>query len=304
MPEEKEAGKEDAKPEVKALPVEEGVGSLDAFLAPPSPAKPEGEGKEEVKEAAKDDTKAEEKKPEGDGKPEEKASPEPDKKPDEKLDPDKDKKPEEKPEEKPKVDYESDDNPYKKRYRDTSSWATSLNQKQKTHDREILILQKKADGTYDEERDNPKRTEEQIETEAAARGRSIASRDAAISMWGEDVVEKDLTAFNEIFKDDVYMLGSVASADQPVVEAIRALRRYEFHKEYGDDPVEIIKKVGEKAVKGAGEKIQSDEAAKLAARVKVEGEEAKGLAGLAAKGSERVSAEPAKVVPLKDVFDN
>jgi len=300
----KEETKAEEKIGERGIPEEEGAGSLDTFLAPPSPAKPEGEKKEEVKEPVKEEVKEPDKKPEVTVKVEDKPATEPVKEPV--------KEPDEKAatgdegkklEEKPKTDWENDDNPYKKRYRDTSNWATDLNKKQQAQDREILILQKKADGSYDEERDNPKRTEEQIETEAESKGRAVASHEAAITRWGAEVVERDLAKFNDVFKGDVYMLGSVASADQPVVEAIRALRRYEFHKEFGDNPDEIMEKIGKQAVEKAGQTIQSDEAKKLAERVKVADGEAKGLAGLTAKGTE-TPKEQATVKPLSEEFDN
>ena len=316
-------------PEVKAPdssvpPIEEGAGSLDAFLGP-SPVKPEGDAskdkgdvKQEVKEAVKDEAKPDAKDDaKGEGKPlevtvkadekpstddDKKGVKEPDTKPDEKADakPD-EKKPDE---EKPKIDWEADDNPYKQRHRDTANWASDLNKKQQSHDREILILNKKIEGTYDEEKDNPKETPEQIESRASRQGRATASHESAISRWGEDVVEKDLTKFQDVFRDDVFMLGSVAQSDQPVIEAINALRRYEFFEEYGHDPVEIVKRIGEKAVKAAGDTIREEESQKLAARVKASDGEATGLAGLTSKTQERSSRETEKTAPLTEVFDN
>ena len=294
--------KADEKIGERGIPAEEGAGSLDAFLAPPSPAKPEGEKKEEVKEEVKEPVKEEvkepEKEPEVPVKAEDKDAAGPAKKPVKEPV----KEPEKKPEEL-KADWESDANPYKKRHRDTANYATDLNKRQQAQAREILILQKKADGTYDEELDNPKRTEEQIETEAESKGRAVASHESAIATWGAEVVEKDLAKFNEVFRDDVYMLGSVASADQPVVAAINALRRYEFHQEFGNIPEEIVEKIGKRAVEKAGQTIQSDEAKKLVERVKVADGEAKGLAGLTSKGTE-TRKEEATVKPLSEEFDN
>ncbi len=312
------------KPVARELHEEEGAGSLDAFLGPtPSPAKPEGDKKDEgadkdaaKKDDGKPDAKADEKKPPADDKkPDAKPdSDDKDKKPEtfKELDPDKDKKPDEKPpdDKKPPVDakpekpdWDSDDNPYKKRFRDTSNWATNLNQKQKDQDREILILKKKVEGTYDEERDEPKQTPEDIQVEAENLGRAKASRQAAITRWGAEAVEKDLNKFNDIFSGDVHVLGSVASADQPVIEAIRTLRRYEFFEEYGEEPTEIVKKIGEKAVKGAGDTIRGEESKKLADRVKVADAEAKGLAGLAGKDAADRKTDEVKVKPLSEEFD-
>lgn len=301
----------------KTIPEEEGAGSLDVFLTPPSPAKSEGEKeevKEEVKTDAKDDAKVEDQKTDVTVKAEDKPSTDDVKTdakdgvkdPDQKLDPDAEKKAEEEKKlaEKPKVDWEDPSNPYKKRFRDTSNWATNLNKKQQEQDREILILKKKEAGTYDEARDNPARSEEQIEEEAASKGRSEASYEMAIDKWGAEKVEADLVKFNETFGNDQFMLGSVASSKQPVIEAIKALRRYEFAEEFGDDPVEVQKKIGEKAVTAAGEKTKSDEAEKLKTRVKVKAGEAVGLAGLTSKTQDRTSTEENKVAPLQEVFDS
>jgi len=221
MPENVEVSEKTPAQIVPDKPEDVGLGLAEFLDEKPSPDEPDGDVKtseEEVKEPDKEYDKTshseEAKATEDPVKAEDKPSTEPVKEP---------AKEEAKPveEEKPTVNYESDDNPYKKRHRDTSNWATDLNKKVIDQDREIKILSKKVEGTYDEERDNPKETSEEIEEKAASRGRARASRESAVTQWGEETVSKDLDRFYEVFGQDQFMQGSVMSADQPVVEAIQ-----------------------------------------------------------------------------------
>jgi len=280
---------------------------LSEFLIP-SPDQPDGKTEEKV-EAPKEEAKGEEDK-------------EPDKKDDEKPDSEETKPPEgaekkeeapspeaakeeAKPpeEEKPKIDWDSEDNPLKKRLRDTQNWATDLNKKYQDQEREIQILGKKVEGTYDEEKDNPQPTASEIEAKAERSGRAKASREAANSLWSEAVVAKDLDKFYEIFGRDEFMQGSVMSADQPVVEAIHALRRYEFFEEFGYEPEVIIKKISEKAIAEHKETVQKEETQKLADRIKAKDGEAQGLAGLASKSTETPKETSKTPEPLSKVFE-
>lgn len=261
-PEKDEAGKADKPPDKD----------------PDKKADPEDEGKKKEPVKADDKPSTDPVKPEKDE----------DKKPEEKKLEDKppgDEKPEEKPkaDETLKVDYESEDNVYKKRFRDTSNWATNLNKQVVDQNHEIDILKKKADGTYDEALDNPPPDPTVIQAEAESHGRALASRTAAVAQFGEEQVVKDLDKFKEVFGGDIHMQGSVMASEQPVLEVMRALRRFEFFEEYGHDPVAIIEKIKVKAIEEHTEKIRGEEQKKLAERVRVKEEEVTGLAGLAGK---------------------
>ena len=312
MPDEKSTDvKPDSTPAVIPEKEEDSSGLSDFLASKPSPDEVEDDDDPPAGVAAKPEIEQDKPDKEPDKEPDKKADPDeadkdktpvkaddkpstdpvkpPDKdegkKPEEKK-PD-EKPPETKPEEKLKVDYESDDNVYKKRFRDTSNWATNLNKQVVDQNREIAILKKKADGTYDEEIDNPPPDPEAIRTKAETDGRSIASREIAVAQFGEETVLKDLLKFREVFGQDIHMQGSVMAAEQPVIEAIKAVRRYEFFEEYGADPGAIMDKIKTKALAEYTDKmretIREEERAKLAERIKTKDGEVTGLAKLTGK---------------------
>jgi hypothetical protein len=298
--------------------VEDSLGmGLGNFLTPPSPAKPDGE---EEKTASEEDAKGEEEGTEEAAKEEDKSG---DKKPDEKSEsaPEGDKKKEEstpspddknadkkeaKKEDKPKAeDKPKKEDPNVKRLRDTQNWATDLNKQVQEQNRQMAIMQKKIDGTYDEERDDPKQTVEQIETAAEVKGRTRASKDFAISQFGEEQVTEDLQKFHDIFGQDRHVQASIMETDQPAIEAIKMVKRHAFFEEYGYEPEDIIEKIRVKVRAEEGKKIREEESAKLANRIKGKNSEATGLAGLTSKGGTTSGTEKAKgPVPLKSMFDN
>lgn len=300
-------------------PVEDNVGlGLGGFLTTPSPDedKSSTDGEDKAK-ASKEDAKGDEEGKDAGAKKEDK---EPDKEPDEtpKVEPEGAKKKEDTPspdaaKEEPKKDVKPEvkkdepkkEDPSVKRLRDTQSYATDLNKKVLEQDRQIMILNKKIEGTYDEDKDEPKATLEQIEEDAAVKGRAIASHEAAISQFGEEKVAEDLQKFNDIFAGDTHVQASVRAKSQPVMEAIKLVRRHEFFEEFGQVPAEIVEKIRTKVRAEETEKIREEEAAKLAARVKGKKEEATGLAGLSSKGGVTESTEKAPgPAPLKTMFPN
>lgn len=320
-----------AEPEVKepAAPAatedETGLG-LGNFLTTPSPETDEGPagkaeeekktpedtkggdedvGKEPVKSDVKSDVKKPDEKvaaaPEGGEKKDDTPSPDAAKEA-AKADAKKDGEP--KVEDKPKVDYESPDNPYIKRHRDTQSWATDLNKRLQDVERRSVMQQKKLDGTFDEDKDNPQPTAEDKEAEGEAKGRAKASREAAVSQFGEDETAKDLQKFYDIFGDDPYVQGSVMSMSSPVMGAIGMLRRHEFFEEFGYEPKEIIEKIGKKKEAELRATIQEEEAAKLASRIKTVNGEPAGLAGLTAKSNDSTTEKAKGPTSLKAMFDN
>jgi len=310
----------EVKDPVKEEPAEDMGLGMSNFLTTPSPEdSPDGK-KEEVKgsdEEGKGGDEDEAKKPDekDDKKPDEKAAakPEGDEKPKETPSPDaaKDdvkkeakKEDEPKPEDKPKVNYESPDNPYVKRHRDTQNWASDLNKKYQQQEKSIAILQKQLAGTYDEEKDNPQPTAEEIEGRAEVKGRANASRQAAVEKFGEEKTAADLDTFYNIFGDDPHVQGSIMSQDQPVIEAIKMLRRHEFFEEYGYEPVEIIEKVKVKILAEERTKIVEEETAKLASRIKAKEGEPAGLAGLTAKTGDSTVEKSKEPQSLKSMFDN
>ncbi len=299
--------------EAKVAPVAEdemGLG-MDSFLSTPSPTE-EPAGDDEKKPDPKEDAKGE-----GEGTEEgKKEEPTPDdKKPDKtpEAKPEGDKKPspdavKEKPKDDDKPEVKDDkpkEDPNVKRLRDTQNWATDLNKQVQEQNRQMAIMAKKIDGTFDEEKDDPKQTVEQIETAAEVRGRTRASRETAVGKFGEDKTTEDLQKFHDIFGQDRHIQASIIEQDMPALEAIKMVRRHEFFEEFGYEPDEIIEKVRVKVRVEETDKIREEEVAKLADRIKGKKGEAVGLAGLSSKGGTTPSTEKAKgPAPLKSMFDN
>ena len=194
----------------------------------PSPAKVETEKKEDKPIEVKPEAAAEVKTEAAKDKPEEK--PKVEAKAEEKP-------PDEKKEETPKVDYESDGNPYKKRYADTQAWQMRTNQE---HTRQLEILNKKLDGTYDPAIDDkPKQTLD----EAAVKGRIEASESAAYRIYGngddakgKEIVEAGLAKFNDQFGRHQLVQMRVLNSPTPVIEAMKVMEEAEVIRELGPDP--------------------------------------------------------------------
>ena len=154
--------------------------------------------------------------------------------------------------------WEAEDNPYLKRFRDTSAnWNKEHQEKLAVQNqvaqmqREMATLRKIADGTYDPEKDDPARqvSPEDVATRALNVGKVLASKNAAISQFGSEKVNTDLAEFNSVFEGHEMINNLVLSAESPVHEAFRILDRFRFEKKYGSTPVEWHKSIRAEAEK-------------------------------------------------------
>ena len=192
-----------------------------------------------------------EKKSDKSDKPEEK----PDKPADKKADKPESKqdKKEEKPSDEKKADkWDAEDNPYKKRFQDTSAnWNKEHQEKLQLQtavaqlQQETTILRKIADGTYDPEKDDPRTqiTPEVIASKALQAGKALASHNAAVQQFGKEVVEADLSEFHNLFGSNQVIQNLVLNHESPVYEARRIMDRFRFEKKYGSTPVEWTKNI-------------------------------------------------------------
>ena len=157
-------------------------------------------------------------------------------------------KPPEKKEEDPsKVNWDSDDNPHFAKVREldarlkaTRDWDTRLNQQNTELARQLEIVNKKLDGTYDPTVDDkPKTTLD----EAAVKGRIEASESAAYSIYGggdlekgKQIVETNLAKFNEQFGKHQLIQMRCLNSPTPIIEAMKVMEEAEVVKELGPDP--------------------------------------------------------------------
>lgn len=166
-----------------------------------------------------------------------------------------------------KKKWESEENPYFKRFRDTSAnWnkehqeKIALQNQYSQMQQEIVRLRKIADGTYDPEKDDPAKqvTHEDVAAKALNVGKVLASRNAAVSQFGAEDVNTRLTEFNSIFEGNEMINNLVLNAEAPVYEAFRILDRYKFETKYGSTPAEWHKSIRAEAEKELSEKLRKE----------------------------------------------
>lgn len=147
-----------------------------------------------------------------------------------------------------KPNWDDDNNPWKKkagefdqRYRDTHRNWNQLNQQNQELQRQLTILGKKFDGTYDPTRDEPPPPDpEAIRTWGAIEGKSQASFAAAVRTHGQERVMGILEKYSQVFSNDRSVQERILMSEDPVQAAMDAVEGYEFMTKYGHQPGKII----------------------------------------------------------------
>ena len=147
-----------------------------------------------------------------------------------------------------KPNWDDDNNPWKKkasefdqRYRDTHRNWNSLNQQNQELQRQLTILAKKFDGTYDPQVDEPPPPDPvAIRTWGAIEGKAQASFASATRVHGQDKVMQALDKYAQVFGNDRSVQERILMSDDPVQGAMDAVAGYEFFAKYGNDPGRII----------------------------------------------------------------
>lgn len=150
----------------------------------------------------------------------------------------------------PAQDWEHDENPYKKRYRDTHRDWNRLNQElleQKRQNQEFVrrldVLGKKFDGTYDPERDEPQApSAEQAMSYGALTGKVEASMAAVLEAMPVESVMTKLERYKELFGNDAAVQQRILADPHPIKAALKAVDNADFFTKYGSDPDAILKK--------------------------------------------------------------
>ena len=205
------------------------------------------------------------------------------------------------------INWDVDDNPYKKRYNDTAKWANSVNQELAGIKKDISIANKKLDGTYDAEAEAKENvpTPNQIAQTSEIRGKVAASAAMAEDKYGKEYVQKMIFADNAPFRqydNDPYVQGRVLSSNAPVMEAIRIMKEREFFGKYGHEPEAIEAKIRETFEKELTDKITKQVTADLMKRIDEKGKQVTGLNN--ARGSEAQKDTKTVVKPLSNIFQN
>ena len=173
--------------------------------------------------------------------------------------------------------WDDDTNPWKqkagefeKRYKDTHRDWNRLNQEkldaQRRYDelaRQLSVVNKKLDGTYDPQRDEPPPPDPTaIRTWGTIEGKATASYASAVREHGEDTVIQALEKYAQIFGQDKGVQERILLSNDPVRGAMEAVRAFEFAQQYGSDPTSILTK--------ARAEWEASELPKLEARIKAE----------------------------------
>ena len=208
---------------------------------------------------------------------------------------------------KPSVNWDGDDNPYKKRYYDTAKWANTVNQELAGIKKDVSIANKKLDGTYDAEAEaKAAEVDPQILTQQAeTRGKVSASMVMAEEQFGKEYVQKMIFADDAPFRqydNDPYVQGRVLSSNAPVVEAIRILKEREFFGKYGYEPDKIITNIRAEVEKELTDKVTKQVTEQIMKRIDEKGKQVTGLSN--ARGSETKTEVKQTVKPLSSIFQN
>lgn len=206
--------------------------------------------------------------------------------------------------------WESDDNPYKKRYKDTANYATQRQQELADQRREfdglkhqLEVMQKKQDGTWTEEDERRETVQpEDVARTALRAGKAVASRESAYETYGKEQVDAVLGEFHKLFGENSMIQDSVMNSANPVMSAFRILNRHNFEKKYGDTPEKQHAAITKEVTDELQKKIRKEILDEIREGKKLKDENVEGMSS--SRGSSESSGpkvEP-KATSLKKLF--
>jgi len=210
-----------------------------------------------------------------------------------------------------KKKWENDENPFFKRYRDTSaSWQKEHQEKLQLQQavtqmqQEMGVMRKIADGTYDPEVDDPAKhiTPEAIASQALTVGKALSSKAAMIEQHGSEVVEQKLAQFHEHFGGNQMVQALVLNSDSPVHEAFRVMERLEFETKYGSSPADWHKNIRAEAEKELREKLKAEITEDLMGRADKKNNTPRGLSSPRGSNGLKAGNKVAGPKSLGDIF--
>ncbi len=158
-------------------------------------------------------------------------------------------KEEKKEEPKPQADWDADDNPYKKRYWQTQQYSTTVQQQNAELKKQLEVINKKLDGTYDPAEEAANQVPvDQMTAAAEVRGKAVASRDNVIE-WAkangkdETWVDKQIEAFDRTLGQDPLNQVRVLKSNSPIMEAFKIMQEHSHRQKWGKDFGEMEKNI-------------------------------------------------------------
>lgn len=171
--------------------------------------------------------------------------------------------------------WESPENPYLQRWKDTHAWGNRLNQINEELSHKIEVLGKKLDGTYDPAKDEPPTPSA---SDGALHGRIEASINIAREQFGKDkdgipFIDKIVLApdgpYARIEAADPAVKARVMASRAPALEALQVVREHLFYEQWGRDPDQIMTNIRKKLTEELRESIRAEELAKLEKRLQL-----------------------------------
>lgn len=217
--------------------------------------------------------------------------------------------------------WDDDSNPWKKkaeesdkRQKDTHRDWNRLNQERINSQREqqelvrrLDVLNKKFDGTYDPQRDEPQAPDPvQVRQWGAVEGKVEASLAAAIRTRGEGEVMEALQKYATIFATDKGVQERVLASNDPIEGALEAVKHHEFFAKYGSDPSAIQQKFREEYEANELPKRLEAETKRIMDDINKKKNEPRGLSGVqggsGATDKQVASDNTGRPKPLKALF--
>lgn len=205
--------------------------------------------------------------------------------------------------------WDDEGNPYKKRYNDTHSWSTRINQELVETRRQLETVNQKLDGTYDEEAAKAARTPspEQIAYGAALQERVDSSVRLAYQQHGKEKV--DSLVFNDgapfrAYDQDQAVQARVMASPSPTLEAMKFLEEEAFFEKWGRDATAIEGKVRKASDDEWNTKIDAEVEKRINERLKIKDKETPRLATVRGSADKKPDGEPeTRVNRLSDIFN-
>src|SRR5574341_1365835 len=173
--------------------------------------------------------------------------------------------------------WNDDANPYKKRHADTAAWANRVHQQNLDFAKQLDVINKKLDGTYDPETDDtPAPSVDEIAEHATMEGKVAASVAAARDQFGRDkdgtwIIDKlvfsDNSPYARLEAANPAIAARVLASDAPALEAMQGVREHIFFEKYGRDPDTIISAIRKEVTESLRESIRQEELDKLQKRL-------------------------------------
>jgi hypothetical protein len=184
-----------------------------------------------------------------------------------------------------KPNWDDDSNPWKakatefdKRFRDTQRSWQEQHQANLEMQRQMQILAKKLDGTYDPQRDEPPPPDPQaIRHWGAIEGKAEASYAAAMRTHGQEKVMAALEKYAQLFGQDRSVQERILQSADPVQGAMDAVAAHEFYSTYGPNPTAIIENIRKQLEAELGPKIAEREAKRIQSELANNRSEPKGI---------------------------